>query len=139
MRIFCELLKDNKYEFIVLNVDVYDLGYNYACKDAATLFISSCTVEHPITSIFPCIGFAIVSLQSRYLKYELFDDQFCGWEVTALDPITSDLSISCYYIELDEKNATFNAYFIDVVAVGHAVSGTMFIIYKFLIAIFCCY
>ena len=54
--------------------------------------------------------------------------------MTGLDPITSDLSISFCYFELDEKiNAKFSTYKKYAITAGHAVSETILIILKFLI------
>ena len=48
---FFEVLKDNKDEFILFNVNIFGLGYKDPHKFADVLFTSGCTVALIITSI----------------------------------------------------------------------------------------
>ena len=106
MRIFCDVLKDSMYGFIVFNVNVYELESHSSRNNNATFCISDCTVAPPITSIWFNTGWLIGNTKRCYIQYEVVDDQFCGWSVTGLDPIASDFSVSCCYFELYEQMNT---------------------------------
>ena len=57
--------------------------------------------------------------------------------MTGLDPVSSDIYISCYYFYLDEQhNSELNTYLKDVVSVVHVVSNTFYIIFKFYLLLF---
>ena len=47
--IFCEVLKDNKDEYITFNVNVSYLGYHSTTKGDAKMCAHGCTVTPPIT------------------------------------------------------------------------------------------
>ena len=49
----CDVFKDNRDEFITLNVNVSDLGSHSSPKYASTLWISGYTMENPMTGIDP--------------------------------------------------------------------------------------
>ena len=46
-----------------------------------------------ITYILLHIVWSIVILDIFYLNYEVYDDQFCGLEVTSIDPVTFKLYV----------------------------------------------
>ena len=59
-----------------------------------------------------------------------------GLAVTGLDPVNYYLSAYSSYFELDKQtNTKLNTQLKVVVAAGHVLSDTMFIILKFLLAI----
>ena len=96
---FHEALNNNKNEFIVLNVNVSDLNSHFDCKGTATLRAYGFTVDTLTTSICFYEGWLMVNMKISYLKYEVDDDKFRSWTVTGLNPITSNLSDSCFYFE----------------------------------------
>ena len=74
---FFELLKDNKYGFIGLSVNVYDLGSHYYHKGDATMWIYDWTVSPTIKSISLCTGWLMVNNKRLYLQYEVAGIGFC--------------------------------------------------------------
>ena len=65
--IIFEMLKENKDEFISMNVNFSDLGSHSARKGAAIFGLCGCIVAPPITSICLCIGWLIGNVKSCYL------------------------------------------------------------------------
>ena len=58
-------------------------------------------------------------MKNRYLQYEVLGDQFFGRAVPDLEPVTSEFSVSCFYVEtMDEISAQLETYVQEVVAVG---------------------
>ena len=82
---------------------MYDLGYYSAHKGTDTLCEYGFTMSPPITYICLCAGWLMGNVRSRYLRYEVAGDQFRGQEMSALNPMTSDFSFYCYYLETTEN------------------------------------
>ena len=82
----------------------------------------------------------MVNLKIRYLRHELAHDQFCGRAVKGLKQFTSEFSVSCCYFEVDAAmDKQIDKQLKDVVAYGHILSPSVFIIVNILIASIFCY
>ena len=87
--------------FFLLGVNVFGLGFRSSHKDAATLCAYSCMVLPPTTSILLSAVWLVVNVKSRYLCQEVAFNQFFGRAVIGINPVTSELSVSCCYFEVD--------------------------------------
>ena len=64
------------------------------------------------------------NVKSRYLRYAVSGDQFCGWEVSDLNPLTYNFDSSCSYFEtMYEMNTQLENYILETVALGYALSN----------------
>ena len=73
------------------------------------------------------------NVNSCYLKYGVSRDQFCGWEVSSLNPVTSDITVYCCYFEIKyEISLQLETYIKEVDIAGHVSGDCMYIIIKFL-------
>ena len=94
---FYDVLKENKHEFITLNVNFAGLGFHSSHKGAGKLYASGGTVAPPITSVCLHAGWLMGNVKSCYLIYKVSGDQFFGWTVTGINSGTSDFSVSLLY------------------------------------------
>ena len=107
----CELWKDNKDEFISLNVNVYNLWYHSYPKTYYKLSIYGWRMAPPTTSIRLCTVWLIVNVKISYLQYEVVDDKFCVRAVTVIYAIISEVYLFCCYFGLYEQhNDKLNTY-----------------------------
>ena len=73
------------------------------------------------------------NVNSCYLKYDVSRDQFCGWEVSILNPVTSEIAVYCCYFEIKyEISLQLETYIKEVDIAGHVSGDCMYIIIKFL-------
>ena len=87
--------------FILLNVIVFDLVSNSACKCETTLCACICMVAHTTTLILLSAGWLMVNAKNRYLCHEVDANRFCGQTVAEFNPVTSECSVSFWYFEVD--------------------------------------
>ena len=81
-------------EFILFNVNVFNLGYHYAWKGVPTLCVSNRMV------ILLRERWLVGNMKRIYFYHELVVDQFCGRAVTGINPVTSAFYISCCCFEV---------------------------------------
>ena len=81
-------------EFILFNVNVFNLGYHYAWKGVPTLCVSNRMV------ILLRERWLVGNMKRIYFYHELVVDQFCGRAVTGINPVTSAFYISCRCFEV---------------------------------------
>ena len=84
-------------DFLKLNVNVFYLVSYYACKVEDILCTSRFMVPPPIIFILLFEVWLMGNLKSRYLHYKVSVNQFCDQEAIGLNPVISDLSVSCFY------------------------------------------
>ena len=71
----------------------------------------------PTTSICLHTELLVVKVKSCDIKYKVSGDQFCGWSVTGINPVTSDVSVYILGFVFDEKtNSRLSTHLKDVVA-----------------------
>ena len=89
-----------------MNYDMSDLCSCSARKGAKTLYAYGCAVAPTIVSTCLHAGCFMGNFNSRYQKYKVSGDQFCYREVSGLNPVTSDCSVSCCYFETTDEMST---------------------------------
>ena len=87
--------------FILLNVIVFDIVSNSACKCETTLCACICMVAHTNASILPSEWWLMVNAKNRYLYHEVDSNRFCGQTVAEFNPVTSEFSVSGWYFEVN--------------------------------------
>ena len=65
-------------KFILLNVNVFGLGYHYDIKDVDNLFASTCMLVIIIASVLLSVGWLTVNIKIRYLCHKVAENMFCG-------------------------------------------------------------
>ena len=90
----------SSYEFILFNMNVFDLGSHSSHTVISTLCEYSCMVAYPTPYIFLSAGWLMLNVKSRYLCNEASSNKFCGWSVTGINPVPSKNSVSYFHFEV---------------------------------------
>ena len=83
-RIFNDVVKENREEFIAVGISLEDFGTHSIRKGVATFVATGFTVSPPMASICIRLCWTLGGVKDKYIKYERSGDQVVGRTVCGL-------------------------------------------------------
>ena len=132
-----KVITENSEEFfLAIGVEPDNIGTHSACKGAATLAASGCTVSPSMTAIFNRAGWKLGDLCDKYIKYESTGDQFLGRTVCGLDSTGMEFSVSPPFFDMTAEELMSQDHFsMDMVPGGKTIGHIAFKVFRWC---FCC-
>ena len=95
-------MKKYEDEFAKIGAKARTVGTHSACKGAATLVASGCTISPSMASIYTRAGWTLGGTRDKYIKYESAGDQFLGRTVCGLNSLVKEFSTSPPFFNMND-------------------------------------